>query len=199
MSYIVTSSAPIGKIRSPWGVWWLSLITAGIYYLVWYVKLNKEIARAAGPDVEVGTFGLWFSQCVPIAYWVSLAHTAERLSTAQHRAGTAPTASGGMTFLSSLWFFSQTRYLQRRANQLWRYMETQQSAVASAPSLASHPSAPPTSPSLPAPTGAPVEIDGHGKGHGNGHGNGHGTGYDTGAAEPAATENKHVAAHEAGA
>ena len=120
------ADAPIGKTRSPWGVWWLSGLTLGIYYLVWYVKLNKEIAAASGADVKVGTFGLWFSQCVPIAIWISLAHTAERLSTAQHRRGTAPTVSGGMAILSSLWFTSQTRYLQRRANKLWAHMREQQ-------------------------------------------------------------------------
>lgn len=126
MSQYAQSSPPIGKVRSPWGVWWLSLITAGIYYLVWYVKLNKELARAAGPDVKVGTFGLWFSQCIAIVQWVSLAHTAERMSLATQRNSAPSTVSGGMTILSSLWFFSQTRYLQRRANLLWRHLEMQQ-------------------------------------------------------------------------
>jgi len=129
MSQTFTAPAAIGKIRSPWGVWWLTLLTAGIYYLVWYVKLNKEIARASGPDVRVEPFGLWFSQCIPIAAWMSLANTASRLNTAQHRRGTAPTTSGGMAILSTLWFWSQTRYLQRRANALWRYMEYQQVAL----------------------------------------------------------------------
>jgi hypothetical protein len=146
MSQSITMPRPIGKIRSPWGVWWLSFLTLGIYYLVWYVKLNKEIARAAGPDIQVQTFGLWFSQCVPIAYWISLAHTAERLKTAQHRNGTAPTASAGMAILGTFWFISQTRYLQRRANALWRFMEHQQAGPA--PSIAGH-----TAPAaLPSPT-----------------------------------------------
>jgi len=126
MSQSITMPRPIGKVRSPWGVWWLSFITLGIYYMVWYVKLNREIARAAGPDVQVQSFGLWFSQCVPIACWISLAHTTERLNTAQHRNGTAPTASAGMAILGTFWFISQTRYLQRRANALWRFMEHQQ-------------------------------------------------------------------------
>lgn len=129
MSQSVTMPRPIGKVRSPWSVWWLCYLTLGIYYLVWYVKLNKELARAAGPDVQVQSFGLWFSQCVPIAYWISLAHTTERLNTAQHRNGTAPTASAGMAILGTFWFISQTRYLQRRANSLWHFMEQQQSVL----------------------------------------------------------------------
>jgi len=118
-----------GRHRSPWGVWWLSTLTLGVYYLVWYVRLNKEIARVAGVDVTVGTVGLWLSQCVPIASWVSLAHTAQRLRTALDRAGAEPSVSAARTVMASLWFWSHTRYLQRRANELWRALEEQAGAV----------------------------------------------------------------------
>ena len=122
-SSLATSSTPIGKNRSPWAVWCLSAVTLGVYYLVWYVRLNKEIARVAGVDVAVGTVGLWLSQCVPIASWVGLAHTAQRLRTAQERAGVEPSVSAGRTILTSLWFGSQTLYLQRLANELWQALE----------------------------------------------------------------------------
>lgn len=124
-SSFTMSSTPVGRVRSPWAVWWLSCLTLGIYYLVWYVKLNKEIASAAGVDVTVGTVGLWLSQCVAVANWVSLAHTAQRLATALERAGEVPTVSAGRTILASLWLGSHTRYLQRRANQLWLALENQ--------------------------------------------------------------------------
>lgn len=104
------------KQRSPWGVWWLSLITFGIYYLVWYVRINKEIALMSHGQISVKTGGLWFSQIVPIACWVSLANTSQRLAQVQTMQGHPVTTSGGMTVLSSFWFGSQTRYLQRRLN-----------------------------------------------------------------------------------
>ena len=126
---LATSDTPIGKHRSPWGVWCLSLVTVGVYYLVWYVRLNKEIARAAGVDVTVRTLGLWLSQCLPVVSWVSLARTAQRLRAAQERAGDEPSVSGGRTILASFWFASQTRYLQRRANLLWRTLEDRATAV----------------------------------------------------------------------
>jgi hypothetical protein len=94
-----------------------------VYYLVWYVRLNKEVARVAGVDVTVGTVGLWMSQCAPIANWVSLAHTAQRLRTALERAGAEPSVSAGKTIVASLWFGSHVRYLQRLANELWRTSE----------------------------------------------------------------------------
>ena len=34
-----------GKIRNPLGVVGLTLITLGIYFLVWYYKINKELAE----------------------------------------------------------------------------------------------------------------------------------------------------------
>jgi hypothetical protein len=128
-SSLATSATPIGRIRSPWAVWCLCLVTVGVYYLVWYVRLNKEIARAAGVDVRVGTLGLWLSQCLPVVGWVSLAHTAGRLATAQERAGADRSVSTGKTLLASLWFGSHSRYLQRRANDLWRTLEERAAAV----------------------------------------------------------------------
>lgn len=133
-STTVESSLRAGRIRSPWAVWALSLLTLGVYYLVWYVRLNTEVARAAGVDVTVGKHGLWLSQCVPIANWVGLAHTARRLRTALERAGAEPSVSAGRTILASLWFGSHTRYLQRRANELWRALETQAAAEERDPS-----------------------------------------------------------------
>lgn len=119
------SSAPVGRTRSPWAVWWLSALTLGVYYLVWYVRLNKEIARAAWDDDGVGTLGLWLSQCVPFVSWVGLAHTAQRLAEALECAGGAPAVSVRRTILASLWFGSHTRYLQRQANELWLALENQ--------------------------------------------------------------------------
>jgi hypothetical protein len=42
----------IGKDRSPASVLGLSIITFGIYYIVWYYKINNEI-RHHDPDIKV--------------------------------------------------------------------------------------------------------------------------------------------------
>ena len=39
------------KIRRPWGVFFLVLVTLGIYYLVWYYKTNREL-HDYGIEVE---------------------------------------------------------------------------------------------------------------------------------------------------
>ena len=43
---------PLGKDRSPASVLGLSIITLGIYYIVWYYKINNEI-RQHDPDIKV--------------------------------------------------------------------------------------------------------------------------------------------------
>ncbi|HEY3940942.1 MAG TPA: DUF4234 domain-containing protein [Acidimicrobiales bacterium] len=45
-------SGPIGVDRSPAAVLGLSIITFGIYYLVWYYKINDEIRRH-DPEIKV--------------------------------------------------------------------------------------------------------------------------------------------------
>jgi hypothetical protein len=108
-----------GMKRSAWGVWWLSYLTLGIYYLVWYYKVNEELSQFAPHAVRVNSGLAVLSQFVPIVSWVSLAHTANRLNAAAASIGSPVHVSGGMTVLSSFWFGSQTRYLQRRLNTLW--------------------------------------------------------------------------------
>jgi hypothetical protein len=110
---------PVGKKRSAWGVWWLCGLTFGIYYLVWYYKINAEL-RAFAPDrVEVSPGKAVLAQCLPIFIWVSLANTSNRLNTAHQAVNSPVRVSGGMAILGTFWFNSQTRYLQRRLNSLW--------------------------------------------------------------------------------
>src|SRR5690606_13629742 len=51
----LTPSIPI-KRRSPWGVWVLSIVTFGIYYLIWYYNINREMAEA-NPTRRVSPLG----------------------------------------------------------------------------------------------------------------------------------------------
>lgn len=103
--------------QGAWGLWWLTGITFGIYYLVWYARINRELCAVLGHDVPAN--GRWWSQIIPFYGFVGLAKTATRLNQA-HALYNSPTRVGSfMTwFLSTLWFGSQTRYLQRRINIL---------------------------------------------------------------------------------
>lgn len=109
----------IGQRRGPWAVWWLSLLTFGIYYLIWYYKINRDLALFAPHAVRVNPALAVLAQLVPIVGLVSLANTAGRLKAAHASLGSPVHTSGGITVLSAFWFVSQTRYLQRRLNSLW--------------------------------------------------------------------------------
>ena len=49
---MLNTKVGLGKDRSPASVLGLSIITFGIYYIVWYYKINNEI-RHHDPDIEV--------------------------------------------------------------------------------------------------------------------------------------------------
>lgn len=109
-----------GKTRSPWNVWLLSLVTMGIYYLVWYHQIHKEIEAAPGGSPSVAAA---VSQLVPIWNWVSVAQTGTQCAAMQAAVGIPVTSTAGMAFISQFWVGSQSRYLQRRLNSVWAAMD----------------------------------------------------------------------------
>jgi hypothetical protein len=108
--------APVRK-QGAWGLWWLVIVTFGIYYYVWYARINKELASVLG--IKVPANGMWWAQLIPIYNLVGLGSTAKRVNAA-HAAVGSPTRVGVFVtwFWAPAWFGSQTRYLQRRINIL---------------------------------------------------------------------------------
>jgi len=53
----VTNTGPLGKERRPLAVIFLSIITIGIYYLVWVYKSQEEIKEHSGQGIG-GVLGL---------------------------------------------------------------------------------------------------------------------------------------------
>lgn len=103
--------------QSPWGLWWLTIITLSIYYFVWYHRVNRELFAATGTPAEAN--GAWWSQLIPIYNLVGLSKTAKRVNAAHTRVGSPTRVSPVMTWLwAPSWFASHTRYIQRRMNVL---------------------------------------------------------------------------------
>jgi len=103
--------------QGAWGVWWLSILTISIYYLVWYGRVNRELCAVLG--TEVPSDGKAWSQIVPIFGIIGLARTAERLNLALAQAGATERVSPiTACLLAPMWFASHPRYLQRRMNTL---------------------------------------------------------------------------------
>jgi hypothetical protein len=111
------AAGPVVRKQGAWGLWWLCLVTLGVYYYVWYHRINKELAAVLGTPVPAN--GQWWNQLIPIWNLVGLGATAKRLNAA-HVAVGSPTRVGLFVtwFWAPAWFASQTRYLQRRINIL---------------------------------------------------------------------------------
>lgn len=103
--------------QGAWGLWWLCALTLGIYYLVWYDRINAELAAATGEERRAWT--QWWAQLIPFYGLVGLHRTATRLNRAHELVRSSTRVSPFVTwFWAPIWFASQTRYLQRRLNTL---------------------------------------------------------------------------------
>jgi len=115
----IANYQPVTVIRKQgaWALWWLCVLSFGIYYLVWYHRINRELSALLG--VAVRANGKWWNQLIPIWNLVGLGSTAKRLNGAHAKVG-SPTRVGVFVawFWAPWWFASQTRYLQRRINIL---------------------------------------------------------------------------------
>jgi len=109
-------TAPIRR-QGAWGLWWLCVITFGIYYLVWFDRIGRELAAVT--DSSRAGWTRWWSQIIPVYGLIALSRTAKRLNTAHSQVGSSVRVSPVMTWLwSALWFLSTPRSVQRRVNTL---------------------------------------------------------------------------------
>jgi uncharacterized protein DUF4234 len=106
----IQGSAEPGKIRNPLGVIGLTLITLGIYGIVWYYKINKEMAeigKAHGSE-ECGTspgtsvLAITLGCLIIVPPFVSVYKTWARLSAAERLTGTPEGMEPGLGFLLSI-------------------------------------------------------------------------------------------------
>lgn len=111
------------KVRHPFGPLLLGIITLGIYMLVWYYKVNKELFEYTGEgNPAMSLVAILFGWIIIVPPFVSAFNTGERIAAAQARAGAAGRASGVLSFVlflipiaSLFWAF----YLQTNLNEAW--------------------------------------------------------------------------------
>jgi Domain of unknown function (DUF4234) len=84
----IPGSAGTAKIRHPWGVFFLALITLGIYYLYWYYQANRELRDyGVGESPFRSLLALFPGGLIIIPPFVSWWRFFGRLREAQERAG----------------------------------------------------------------------------------------------------------------
>jgi Ca2+/Na+ antiporter len=114
------------KIRNPFLVFVWSLVTLGIYYLVWYYKINRELRDACGIDVSPGIALLaislgWLVLVPPFVSWY---RTFQRIAEAQRRNASTSEANpilGFILFVIAVFLLPiEVIYAQDELNKVWR-------------------------------------------------------------------------------
>ena len=131
------------KRRHPIGVWALGLITFGIYFFVWYYKINREARDYLGDqDIKPGiallavTLG-WILLLIPPL--VSTYRTGQRIERMQQKAGVMDSISPGICLVLFIVSRLDMIYMQEHLNRIWR--RYQQGTTAAPPAPVSPPQA----------------------------------------------------------
>ena len=120
----------MAKIRTPWVVAVLTLVTLGIYGLVWYYKVNREMAdlgRATGHSEELGTspgtslLAITLGALIIVPAIISIVHTHQRIVAAQRITGGGEPINGWLVLIMFLVGLSIVAYAywQSGLNKAW--------------------------------------------------------------------------------
>jgi drug/metabolite transporter (DMT)-like permease len=113
------------KIRSPWGVFFLALVTLGIYYVVWYYKINRELRDfGVGTSPLTSVLAITIGGLIVVPPFVSIWNTLGRIHQAEEKVGSTDPISRGLGFvlyLVAVFFLPfELVYMQEHLNTLWR-------------------------------------------------------------------------------
>jgi len=119
------------KIRHPWGVLGLMIITIGIYYLFWWYFINREmrdLGRARNVDLGsspgMSVVAITIGGIIIVPPFVSVWNTGRRMEGTQRAVGVSG-GSGPLFFVMSIIpivsLFSPV-YMQGNLNDAWRAM-----------------------------------------------------------------------------
>jgi Domain of unknown function (DUF4234) len=121
------------KIRHPLAVFGLVFLTLGIYYFVWYYKVNRELrdlGRATGEEARLGRspfsslLAITIGWLIIVPPFVSFYRTFQRIEAAQETSGARQRVNvwlGFILYLIGLLAFPvEMIYAQSELNAVWR-------------------------------------------------------------------------------
>ena len=123
----ITGSGGMAKTRDPLAVALLSLVTLGIYFFVWYYKVNREMAdlgRARGTD-ELGDspgtslLAVTLGALIIVPAIISIYNTFQRTTAASRLTGVEPLNGWIALILYLLLGIAFPAYLQSGLNKVW--------------------------------------------------------------------------------
>lgn len=126
---VISGSHNTAKIRNPWGVLGLTIITFGIYHLFWWYYVNREMRdfgiakqRDLGKSPTASLLAIWFGAfTLYIATVWTIVTTTQRIKQSQKVAGVQDQLEGIVAAL--LWIFTlglgAMVYMQYQLNKVW--------------------------------------------------------------------------------
>jgi hypothetical protein len=144
MATDVTIDGRSYRLVRPLGVFALSVVTLGLYWLFWYYRVNDDVRVilrnysirplvstlaivgmfVAGPIVVVAILAEWWwllavAGLFVLMGWVGFLHTGRRVVTAQEQIGVEPSSAGLAMLLYVVAGFLGGSYLQAGLNRAW--------------------------------------------------------------------------------
>jgi drug/metabolite transporter (DMT)-like permease len=109
---------PVGKVRNPWAVIGLSIITLGIYFLYWTYQVFREMKDHSGDGIG-GPIGLVIGILIGIVNAFLIPSEVGNIfaKAGQHKPVSGPT--GFWTFIPLIGFFIWTIKVQNALNDRW--------------------------------------------------------------------------------
>ncbi len=156
----ITGTDATAKVRNPLGVAVLTLITLGIYYFVWYYKVNREmcdLGRAKGTD-ELGDspgtslLAVTLGALIIVPAVISIYHTFQRTQAAARLTGVEPLNGWIALLLYLVIGIAFPAYLQSGLNKVWEAQGGASAIAAGQQPAAAAPQASPPPQETPPPT-----------------------------------------------
>jgi Domain of unknown function (DUF4234) len=127
------------KLRSPWGVFALTLVTLGLYFLFWYYRVNRELdafGRTFGQsnplrvNAGVALLAVTLGGLLIVPPFVSSYRTFKRIRRAQELTGVPEPMSPGLAFalflIGLILFPVEMIYAQKHLNRVWQHVLTEE-------------------------------------------------------------------------
>ena len=123
MAEMVTIDGQQFKKRNPLGVLGLTFLTLGVYFLVWYYKINDELRRAEHGETISPTRSLMamiFGWLIIVPPFIAMYNTAKHVQALETRRGVGQTVEPALTVVLMLVVgFVNGIYIQEHLNRAW--------------------------------------------------------------------------------
>ena len=157
----ISGGPETAKIRNLWAVALLPFITFGIYFLVWYYKINREMAdlgrkrnaQGLGDSPVTSLVAITIGAIIIVPAILSIVNTYKRIKLSQELVGVPESkAINGWVVLIGYLVISPVAYAvqQDGLNKVWEIDSGQTPAAAPAAAAPPAPPAPPAAPEPPA-------------------------------------------------